>query len=49
MAGDPALPAPPPGFSDFEAVMALALAKAREAGAAGEAPVGAVEIGRAHV
>jgi tRNA(adenine34) deaminase len=43
-ADDPDLPAPPPGYADFEAVMALALAKAREAGAAGEAPVGAVVL-----
>ncbi len=42
--GDSGLPAPPPGFPDFEAVMALALAKAREAAAAGEAPVGAVVL-----
>ena len=36
------LPAPPPGWPDFEAVMALALAEARAAAALGETPVGAV-------
>ncbi len=36
------LPAPPPGWPDFEAVMALALDEARAAAALGETPVGAV-------
>ncbi|EKO39645.1 MAG: cytosine/adenosine deaminase [Solidesulfovibrio magneticus str. Maddingley MBC34] len=36
------LPAPPPGWPDFEAVMALALDEARAAATLGETPVGAV-------
>jgi tRNA(adenine34) deaminase len=43
-AGD--LPSPPPGWDSYEAVMELALAKAREAAATGEAPVGAVLLSR---
>ena len=43
-AGTDALPALPPGWDSYEAVMALALEKAREAGAAGETPVGAVVL-----
>jgi len=44
VARDTALPCPPPGFTGFEEVMELALAKAREAARAGEAPVGAVVL-----
>ena len=40
----PDFPPPPPGWADFETVMALALEKAREAAAAGETPVGAVVL-----
>ncbi len=36
------LPAPPPGWPDFETMMALALAEARAAATLGETPVGAV-------
>jgi tRNA(adenine34) deaminase len=43
-ADDPALPGPPAGFADFAAVMELALAQARDAAAAGEAPIGAVVL-----
>jgi len=39
------LPALPPGWDSYEAVMGLALAKAREAAMADEAPVGAVVLG----
>jgi tRNA(adenine34) deaminase len=42
MVGTDDLPSPPPGWDSFEAVMELALAKAHEAAAANEAPVGAV-------
>jgi tRNA(adenine34) deaminase len=35
-------PSPPPGWDHYETVMELALTKAREAAATGEAPVGAV-------
>lgn len=38
----PDLPAPPPGWADFEAVMEPALAQAKLAAAQGETPVGAV-------
>ncbi|UJX40419.1 tRNA adenosine(34) deaminase TadA [Desulfovibrio sp. JY] len=40
-------PPAPPGWDSFEAVMALALEKAREAAAQGEAPVGAVVLSAA--
>ncbi len=43
-AGGTDLPCPPPGWDSFEAVMELALAEARLAGAAGETPVGAVVV-----
>ena len=42
--GTAELPSPPPGWDSFEAVMELALAKAREAATAGETPVGAVVL-----
>lgn len=38
------LPAPPPGWDSYGAVMELALTKAREAAAVGETPVGAVVL-----
>jgi len=38
------LPPLPPGWDNYAAVMELALAKAREAAAAGETPVGAVVL-----
>jgi tRNA(adenine34) deaminase len=44
VAGIDVLPAPPPGWDSFEAAMEPALAKAGEAAAAGEAPVGAVVL-----
>jgi len=44
-AGRDALPAAPPGWGDFETVMAQALAMARQAGRAGETPIGAVVLG----
>ena len=37
-----ALPAPPPGWTSYEAIMELALNEARQAAALGEAPVGAI-------
>lgn len=37
-----ALPAPPPGWASYEAIMELALNEARQAAALGEAPVGAI-------
>ena len=40
------LPAPPPGWDSFEAVMELALTEAGKAASAGEAPVGAVLLSR---
>lgn len=43
-AGAADMPSPPPGWDSYEAVMELALARAREAGASGEAPVGAVVL-----
>lgn len=46
IAGTDALPSPPPGWDSFEAVMELALEKAREAAAKGETPVGAVLLSR---
>ena len=36
------LPAPPPGWASYEAIMELALEDARQAAAIGEAPVGAI-------
>jgi len=39
------LPALPPGWGSYEALMAHALGKAREAALAGETPVGAVVLG----
>jgi tRNA(adenine34) deaminase len=43
VAGRDDLP-PPPGWDSYEAIMALALQHAREAGERGEAPVGAVVL-----
>jgi len=43
-AGEDTLPAPPPGWGDFEMVMAQALAQARQAARAGETPIGAVVL-----
>jgi len=42
VAGVDILPPPPPGWESFEAIMAVAMEKARAAGEIGEAPVGAV-------
>lgn len=46
MAKPASSPALPPGWADWEALMRLALAEARAAAAAGEAPVGAVLVSR---